>query len=257
MLRLVIPRGRGRALCPAVIFWWALLGAILVGWLFPADTPWAAEAGIPAPASRGAVDQTEAVLAAVRAEVPAFRATPSQWFRVELRRRIRLLGGADVYAVTRLAIPETHGLVALAADGRAVLLGSDWKGPCASKGFNTLVDPAQVRLAAPGGASAFARAYLALMHTGGARLVEKLADIPNPETEEYRDSERDVMDEIKEKYKGLIRPVLREPRPPGWAVSFYVWIKSELQRWEMVVNEAGQVTSCEFLRVAGVPLTGR
>ena len=208
--------------------------------------------GAAPPPSRPMVE-AEAVLAAVRAEVPAFRVTPSQWFRVELRRPIRLLRGAKVYAVTRLSIPESHGLVALAADGRAVLLGSDWTGPCAAKGFNALVDPAQVKLAAPGGAAAFARAYLALMHTGGARLVEKLADIADPDTDEYRDSERDVRDEIEEKYKGLIRPVLREPAPGGSAVSFYVWIKSELQRWEMAVNEAGQVTACEFLRVAGVP----
>ena len=233
--------------------WGTLLGAALVGWVCPADTPWAAEAASPAPANRSAVDETEAVLTAVRAEVAAFRATPSSWFRVEFRRRIALLHGARVFAVTRLTIPETRGLVALAADGRAVLLGSDWSGPCASKGFNALVDPTRVKIATPGGAAAFARAYLALMHVGGARLVEKLADIPNPDTEEYRDYERDVMDEIEEKYKGLIRPVLREPHPPDWAVSFYVWIKAELQRWEMVVTDVGHVTACEFLRVAGVP----
>jgi len=238
---------------PAVVFWGVLLGAALVGWVCPAHTPWAGEAASPAPAKRSPVDETEAVLAAVRAEVAAFRGTPSSWFRVEFRRRIALLHGARVFAVTRLSIPETRGLVALAADGRAVLLGSDWSGPCACKGFNALVDPAQVKLAAPGGAAAFARAYLALMHVGGARLVEKLADISNPDTDEYREYERDVMDEIGEKYKGLIRPVLRQPAPGGSAVSFYVWIKSELQRWEMVVNVAGEVTSCEFLRVAGVP----
>ena len=253
MFRLVIPRGRGRALRPAVVFRRALLGAILVVWLFPPDTPWGAEPASPAPANRSAVDETEAVLAAVRAEVAAFRGTPSSWFRVEFRRRIALLHGARVFAVTRLSIPETRGLVALAADGHAVLLGSDWSGPCASKGFNALVDPAQVKLATPGGPAAFARAYLALMHVGGARLVEKVADIPNPDTDEYREYERDVMDEIGEKYKGLIRPVLRESHPPDWAVSFYVWIKAELQRWEMVVTDAGHITACEYLRVAGVP----
>jgi hypothetical protein len=83
--------------------------------------------------------------------------------------------------------------------------------------------------------------------------VEKLADIANPDTDAYRDYERDVMEKIEEKYKGLIRPVLREARPPGSAVSFYVWVKSELQRWEMAVSEGGQVTACQFLRVAGVP----
>ncbi|HEY7676282.1 MAG TPA: hypothetical protein VIG69_04370 [Candidatus Methylomirabilis sp.] len=237
-----------RPLCCAGALWAAALCVLVAGG--PAG---AADAGSPAPAIRRPVDETEAVLTAVRSAVAAFRATPSPWFRVEFRRRIALLHGAKVFAVTRLAIPETHGLVALAPDGPGILLGSDWTDPCAPRGFNALVDPAQVKLAAPGGAAAFARAYLALMHTRGARLVEKLADIADPDTDEYRDHERDVMGEIEEKYKGLIRPVLRGPATGGSAVSFYVWVKSELQRWEMVVNEAGQVTACEFLRIAGVP----
>jgi hypothetical protein len=247
---------RGRALRPAAAFLagsWGAIQAAALCILVAGGPAGAGDAGTPAPATQRPVDETEAVLTSVRTEVTAFRATPSPWFRVEFRRRIALLHGAKVFAVTRLSIPETHGLVALAADGRAVLLGSDWMGPCAAKGFNALVDPAQVKLAAPGGAAAFARAYLALMHTRGARLVEKLADIANPDTDAYRDYERDVMEKIEEKYKGLIRPVLREARPPGSAVSFYVWVKSELQRWEMAVSEGGQVTACQFLRVAGVP----
>lgn len=218
---------------------------------FLGATASAGGAVVPSPSSP--LDETEAVLAAVRAEVADFRATPSQWFRVEFRRAIRLLHGAKVYAVTRLSLPETHGLVALATDGRAYVLGSDWTGPCAAKGFNALVDPAQVRLEAPGGPAAFARAYLALMHIGRARLVERVADIADPDTDEYREYERDVMEEIEEKYKGLVRPVLREARPGGSLVSFYVWIKSELQRWELEVNRTGQVTACEFTRVAGTP----
>lgn len=206
----------------------------------------------PAPPQKQA-DEAEAVLAAVRAEVPEFRPTPSQWFRVEFRRQIRLLRGAKVYAVTRLTIPETHGLAALAPDGRAHLLGSDWTGPCAAKGFNALVDPAQVRLDRPGGAAAFARAFLALMQTQRARLVEKLADLPDPATDDYREYERDVMDEIEANYKGLVRPVLREPHPAGSLVSFYVWVRTELQRWELAVTAAGQVTACAFQRVAGIP----
>lgn len=210
-------------------------------------------AAAPAPPPLKPEEEVEAVLAAVRVEVSDFRPTPSQWFRVEFRRRIRLLQGAKVYAVTRLTIPETHGLVALAPDGRASLLGSEWTGPCAVKGFNALVDPAQVRLERPGGAGAFARAYLALMHLGRARLVEKLADLSDPDSDEYRDYERDVMDEVEASYKGLVRPALREPHPAGSLVSFYVWIKTELQRWELVVNTGGQVTACGFQRVAGVP----
>ena len=242
---------RGRALRPAVTFWGIRLFILLAA---SAGTGAAGAAAPVPPAPRPAVtDEAEAVLAAVRAEVADFRATPRQWFRVELRRPIRLLRGAKVYAVTRLTIPETHGLVALGPDGRAHLLGSDWTGPCAAKGFNALVDAAQVKLEAPPGPAAFVRAYLALMHIGGARLVERVADITDPDTDEYREYERDVMDEIEEKYLGLVRPVLREPRPGGSALSFYVWIKSELQRWEMVVNAAGQVTACEFLRVAGIP----
>ena len=206
-----------------------------------------------APAPLRPVDEAEAVLAVVRAEVAAFRVTPSQWFRVEFRRAIRLLRGARVYAVTRLALPESHGLVALAADGRAHLLGSDWTGPCAAKGFNALVDPAQVKLDAPGGAGAFARAYLALMHTGRARVVERLDEIPDRDTDEYREYEREVMDELEAKYKGLVRPVLREARPGGALVSLYVWVRTELQRWELEVNGGGQVTACSFIRVAGAP----
>lgn len=201
----------------------------------------------------GAVDEAETVLAAVRAEVAGFRATPSGWFRVEFRRQIRLLRGAKLFAVTRLTIPETHGLVGLAPDGRAYVLGSDWTEPCATKGFNALVDPAQVRLESSGGAAAFARAYLALMHIGGARLVERLADVADPDTDAYREYERDVMDEVEMNYRGLVRPVLREEQPAGSALSFYVWVKSELQRWQLVVNGGGQVTACEFQRVAGVP----
>ena len=252
-------RIRGRALRPAASFlagsWGAIVAAVLcVICVIVAGSPaGAAAAGSPAPATRRPIDETEAVLAAVRAEVAAFRATPSQWFRVEFRRPIRLLRGAKVYAVTRLTIPETHGLVALGPDGRAYLLGSDWTSPCAAKGFNALVDAGQVRLDAPEGRAPFVRAYLALMHIGGARLVERLADIPDPDREDYREYERDVMDEIAGKYKGLIRPVLRESRAGRSAVSFYVWFKSELQRWEIVVNGADQVTACEFLRVAGVP----
>ncbi len=244
---------RGRAFRPAVPLWGGARGVLLAALLCAVGAPGRAGAAAPPRPGARVADETEAVLAAVRAEVPDFRATPSRWFRVEFRRQIRLLRGAMVYAVTRLAIPETHGLVALGADGQAHLLGSDWTGPCAAKGFNALVDPARVNLAAPGGAAAFVRAYLALMHTGGARLVESLGDVPDPDTDVYREYERDVMAEIEEKYKGLIRPVLREAHPGRSAVSFYVWIKSELQRWEMAVNASGQITSCQFLRVAGVP----
>ena len=244
-------REDGRALGPAVAFWrrWRAL-CLAAGLSVLAISGTVAGAATP---PMPPMDGGEAVLAAVRAKVPQFRATPSQWFRVEFRRQLRLLRGAKVYAVTRLSVPETRGLVGLAADGRAYVLGSDWTAPCDAKGFNALLDPTQVKLAAPGGAAAFVRSYLALMDVGGARLVEKLADIPDPDTDTYREYERDVMDEIEEKYKGLIRPVLREAHPAGSAVSFYVWVKSELQRWEMLVSEASQVTSCQFLRVAGIP----
>ncbi len=256
VLTSVRPTGAGdrRGLRPPVSFFAGVGGGLLTVLLvvIGGGATWAGAAAPPAPPPR-VEDEAEAVLAAVRREVPAFRATPSQWFRVELRRPIRLLRGARVYAITRLTIPETHGLVALGPDGRASLLGSDWTGPCAAKGFNALVDAAQVKLEAPHGATAFVRAYLALMHIGGARLVERLEDIADPDTDEYREYERDVMDEVETNYRGLVRPVLREPRPDGSGVSFYVWVKSELQRWQLVVNAAGQVTACEFLRVAGVP----
>jgi hypothetical protein len=253
MARTADQRLRGRALRPAVVFWGSFSAVLLVVLLWGGGAAQGGGAALPAPPGPGPVDETEAVLAAVRAAVPEFRATPSQWFRVEFRRRIGLLRGARVYAVTRLAIPESHGLVGLAADGRAHLLGSDWTGPCAVKGFNALVDPPHVRLENPRGAEVFARAYLALMHVGGARLVDRLADIADPDTDGYREYERDVMDEIERKYKGLIRPPLREPHPAGSALSFYVWLKSELQRWQLVVTKDAQVASCEFLRVAGVP----
>jgi hypothetical protein len=244
----------GRAWRPAVAFWKAVRGPLLAALLAVAGAAGSAGGAAPAgPPPLFPQEETEAVVAAVRAEVAAFRATPTEWFRVELRRKITLLGGAKVFAVTRLALPESRGLVGLAPDGRAYLLGSDWTAPCAAKGFNALVEPAQVKLQSPGGAAAFARAYLALMHIGGARLVERLADIPDPDTDEYREYEREVVKEIEGKYRGLVRPVLREERPGGSMVSFYVWVRSELQRWELRVNGAGQVTACEFLRVAGAP----
>ncbi len=249
------PSREGEA-CPPALWRGTGKGGVWATGLFAALLFVLGSAGgaVPAePPAPSPVDERETVLAAVRAQVAGFRATPSEWFRVEFRRQIRLLRGAKVFAVTRLTIPETHGLVGLASHGHAYLLGSDWTGPCAATGFNALVDPAQVKLETPRGAAAFARAYLALMHLGRARLVERLADIPDPDTDEYREYERDVVKEIEEKYRGLVRPVLREERPGGSVVSFYVWIKSELQRWELGVTGAGQVTACTFLRVAGTP----
>jgi hypothetical protein len=91
------------------------------------------------------------------------------------------------------------------------------------------------------------------MHTGRARVVERLDEIPDRHTDEYREYEREVMDEIEAKYRGLVRPVLQEARPGGALVSLYVWVRTELQRWELEVNGGGQVTACRFLRVAGFP----
>jgi hypothetical protein len=202
------------------------------------------------------VDEPEAVLAAVRAEVPAFRPTPSQWFRVKFLRKIALLGGAKVFAVSRLSIPETNGYVGLLPDGRAYLLGSDWKGPCAPAGFNALLDPKLLHFETQVGVSAYARAYIALMHTDRARVVERLEDVPDPDTDRYRKYEDGVTEELLERYRGLIRPALREPNGTGATMSFYVWLKTELQRWELGVTPEGRVTSCQFLRVAGTPSSG-